>query len=117
MKPWDLPTLHRAPAVRRLELLQDRWPGTTSALAASNAAQVGEQAQCHTGMIPGLEQAEVRRFGMGTAIRLNGPTCCARRGRRSRDDLRCRQMQREGYLDSAASGLIAGRNGAALASA
>jgi methylenetetrahydrofolate--tRNA-(uracil-5-)-methyltransferase len=69
-------------------------------------------------MVPGLEQAEFVRFGMvhrNTFI--NGPTVLRETWQtRTRDDLFFAGQVSgvEGYVESAASGLIAGRNAAAL---
>jgi methylenetetrahydrofolate--tRNA-(uracil-5-)-methyltransferase len=69
-------------------------------------------------MIPGLEQAEFVRFGMvhrNTFI--NGPTVLREtwQTRRRPDLFVAGQVSGvEGYVESAASGLLAGRNAAAL---
>jgi methylenetetrahydrofolate--tRNA-(uracil-5-)-methyltransferase len=69
-------------------------------------------------MIPGLEQAEFVRFGMvHRNTYINGPTVLRDTWQtRQRDDLFfAGQISGvEGYVESAASGLIAGRNAAAL---
>jgi len=71
-------------------------------------------------MIPGLERAEFVRFGMvHRNTYINGPTVLADTWQvRSRPSLFCAgQMSGvEGYVESAASGLIAGLNAAALVS-
>src|SRR3954464_14618037 len=71
-------------------------------------------------MIPGLEQAEFVRFGMvHRNTYVNGPTVLSETWQvRARPSLFfAGQMSGvEGYVESAASGLIAGRNAAALAS-
>jgi len=70
-------------------------------------------------MIPGLENAEFVRFGMiHRNTYVNAPTVLRETWQtRLRDDLFfAGQMSGvEGYVESAASGLIAGRNAAALA--
>src|SRR5438046_5848828 len=95
-------------------------------LAADHFSLVGFQTQIKWGeqarvlrLIPGLEQAEFVRFGMvHRNTYVNGPTVLAETWQ-----VRCRptlffagQMSGvEGYVESAASGLIAGLNAAALA--
>jgi methylenetetrahydrofolate--tRNA-(uracil-5-)-methyltransferase len=86
----------------------------------------GEQARVLR-LIPGLEQAEFVRFGMvHRNTYVNGPTVLRETWQvrrfdtaegKGRDDLFfAGQMSGvEGYVESAASGLIAGRNAAALA--
>src|SRR5204863_3680865 len=78
----------------------------------------GEQARVLK-MIPGLEQAEFVRFGMiHRNTYVNSPTVLRETWQtRVREDLLfAGQMSGvEGYVESAASGLIAGRNAAALA--
>ncbi len=70
-------------------------------------------------LIPALDQAEFVRFGMiHRNTYINGPTVLRPTWQtRTRDDLFfAGQMSGvEGYVESAASGLIAGRNAAALA--
>jgi methylenetetrahydrofolate--tRNA-(uracil-5-)-methyltransferase len=70
-------------------------------------------------LIPGLEQAEFVRFGMvHRNTYINGPTVLRPTWQtRTRDELFfAGQISGvEGYVESAASGLIAGRNAAALA--
>jgi methylenetetrahydrofolate--tRNA-(uracil-5-)-methyltransferase len=70
-------------------------------------------------MIPGLEAAEFVRFGMiHRNTYINGPTVLLPtwQTRRRPDLLFAGQISGvEGYVESAASGLIAGRNAAALA--
>jgi len=96
-------------------------------LAADHFSLVGFQTQIKWGeqarvlrMIPGLEQAEFVRFGMvHRNTYVNGPTVLTETWQvRSRPTLFfAGQMSGvEGYVESAASGLIAGRNAAALAS-
>src|SRR5215204_1617354 len=95
-------------------------------LAASHYSLVGFQTQMKWGeqarvlkMIPGLENAEFVRFGMiHRNTYINGPTVLRETWQvRDRDDLFfAGQISGvEGYVESAASGLIAGRNAAALA--
>jgi methylenetetrahydrofolate--tRNA-(uracil-5-)-methyltransferase len=71
-------------------------------------------------MIPGLENAEFIRYGMiHRNTYVNSPTVLRETWQtRMRDDLFfAGQMSGvEGYVESAASGLIAGRNAAALVS-
>ena len=78
----------------------------------------GEQARVLR-LIPGLEQAEFVRFGMiHRNTYVNAPTVLRETWQtRMRDDLFfAGQMSGvEGYVESAASGLMAGRNAAALA--
>ena len=78
----------------------------------------GEQARVLQ-LIPGLEKAEFVRFGMiHRNTYINGPTVLRETWQtRTRDDLFfAGQMSGvEGYVESAASGLIAGPNAAALA--
>ena len=94
-------------------------------LAASHYSLVGFQTQMKWGeqarvlkMIPGLENAEFVRFGMiHRNTYINGPTVL-------RETWQVRGQEHlffagqisgvEGYVESAASGLIAGRNAAAL---
>jgi methylenetetrahydrofolate--tRNA-(uracil-5-)-methyltransferase len=94
-------------------------------LAASHYSLVGFQTQMKWGeqarvlkMIPGLENAEFIRFGMiHRNTYINGPTVLRETWQvRDRDDLFfAGQISGvEGYVESAASGLIAGRNAAAL---
>ncbi|MGQ0732402.1 MAG: methylenetetrahydrofolate--tRNA-(uracil(54)-C(5))-methyltransferase (FADH(2)-oxidizing) TrmFO [Acidobacteriota bacterium] len=94
-------------------------------LAGDHFSLVGFQTQLKWGeqervlrMIPGLEHAEFVRFGMvhrNTFI--NGPTVLREtwQARQRPDLLFAGQVSGvEGYVESAASGLIAGRNAAAL---
>jgi methylenetetrahydrofolate--tRNA-(uracil-5-)-methyltransferase len=78
----------------------------------------GEQARVLR-LIPGLEHAEFVRFGMiHRNTYINGPTVLrATWQTRTREDLFfAGQISGvEGYVESAASGLVAGRNAAALA--
>jgi methylenetetrahydrofolate--tRNA-(uracil-5-)-methyltransferase len=95
-------------------------------LAASHYSLVGFQTQMKWGeqarvltLIPGLENAEFVRFGMiHRNTYINGPTVLRDTWQvRDRDALFfAGQISGvEGYVESAASGLIAGRNAAALA--
>jgi methylenetetrahydrofolate--tRNA-(uracil-5-)-methyltransferase len=95
-------------------------------LAASHYSLVGFQTQMKWGeqarvlkLIPGLENAEFVRFGMiHRNTYINGPTVLRDTWQvRDRDSIFfAGQISGvEGYVESAASGLIAGRNAAALA--
>jgi methylenetetrahydrofolate--tRNA-(uracil-5-)-methyltransferase len=108
-----------------------RWPYAVVQLRQDNLAGdhfslVGFQTQLKWGeqarvlhMIPGLEQAEFVRFGMiHRNTYINGPTVLRDTWQtRSRPDLFFAGQVSgvEGYVESAASGLIAGRNAARLA--
>ena len=94
-------------------------------LAASHYSLVGFQTQMKWGeqarvlkLIPGLENAEFVRFGMiHRNTYINGPSVLrATWQMKGRDDLLfAGQISGvEGYVESAASGLIAGRNAAAI---
>ena len=94
-------------------------------LAASHYSLVGFQTQMKWGeqarvlkMIPGLENAEFVRFGMiHRNTYINGPTVLRDTWQlKRRDDLFFAGQVSgvEGYVESAAAGLIAGRNAAAL---
>jgi methylenetetrahydrofolate--tRNA-(uracil-5-)-methyltransferase len=94
-------------------------------LAGDHFSLVGFQTQMKWGeqgrvlrLIPGLEQAEFVRFGMiHRNTYINGPTVLRETWQlRGRDDLFfAGQISGvEGYVESAASGLMAGRNAAAL---
>ena len=95
-------------------------------IAGDHFSLVGFQTQLKWGeqervlaMIPGLEHAEFVRFGMvHRNTYINGPTVLRETWQtRTRPDLLfAGQISGvEGYVESAASGLIAGRNAAALA--
>ena len=95
-------------------------------LAASHYSLVGFQTQMKWGeqarvlrLIPGLEAAEFVRYGMiHRNTYINGPTVLRDTWQtKTRDDLFfAGQISGvEGYVESAASGLIAGRNAAAIA--
>jgi methylenetetrahydrofolate--tRNA-(uracil-5-)-methyltransferase len=119
MKPVGLidPRTGREPYAA-VQLRQDN-------LAASHFSLVGFQTQMKWGeqarvlrLIPGLEHAEFVRYGMiHRNTYINGPTVLRETWQtRERDDLFfAGQISGvEGYVESAASGLIAGRNAAAL---
>ncbi len=120
MKPVGLldPRTGRPPYAA-VQLRQDN-------LAGDHYSLVGFQTQLKWGeqervlrLIPGLERAEFVRFGMvHRNTYVNGPTVLAESWQvRRRPSLFCAgQMSGvEGYVESAASGLIAGLNAAALA--
>jgi methylenetetrahydrofolate--tRNA-(uracil-5-)-methyltransferase len=108
-----------------------RWPYAVvqlrqDTLAGEHYSLVGFQTQLKWGeqsrvlrLIPGLEQAEFVRFGMvHRNTYVNGPTVLRETWQtRARPDLFfAGQMSGvEGYVESAASGLLAGINAAALA--
>ena len=120
MKPVGLPdprTGREAYAV--VQLRQDNLAGDHFSLVGfQTQMKWGEQARVLK-MIPGLEHAEFLRYGMihrNTFV--NAPTVLRETWQtRMRPDLFfAGQMSGvEGYVESAASGLIAGRNAAALA--
>jgi methylenetetrahydrofolate--tRNA-(uracil-5-)-methyltransferase len=120
MKPVGLPdprTGRDAYAV--VQLRQDNIAGDHFSLVGfQTQMKWGEQARVLR-LIPGLEQAEFVRFGMiHRNTYVNSPTVLRETWQtRVRDDLFfAGQMSGvEGYVESAASGLIAGRNAAALA--
>jgi methylenetetrahydrofolate--tRNA-(uracil-5-)-methyltransferase len=120
MKPVGLPdprTGREPYAV--VQLRQDNIAGDHFSLVGfQTQMKWGEQARVLK-MIPGLENAEFARFGMiHRNTYVNAPTVLrATWQTRMRDDLFfAGQMSGvEGYVESAASGLIAGRNAAALA--
>ena len=102
-----------------VQLRQDNLAGDHFSLVGfQTQMKWGEQARVLR-LIPGLEQAEFVRFGMiHRNTYVNAPTVLRDTWQtRSRDDLFfAGQMSGvEGYVESAASGLIAGRNAAALA--
>jgi methylenetetrahydrofolate--tRNA-(uracil-5-)-methyltransferase len=120
MKPVGLvdPRTGRAPYAA-VQLRQDN-------LAGDHYSLVGFQTQIRWGdqarvlrMIPGLEQAEFVRYGMvHRNTYINGPKVLLPTWQtRARADLLFAGQVSgvEGYVESAASGLIAGRNAAALA--
>jgi methylenetetrahydrofolate--tRNA-(uracil-5-)-methyltransferase len=120
MKPVGLPdprTGREPYAV--VQLRQDNLAGDHFSLVGfQTQMKWGEQARVLT-MIPGLENAEFVRFGMiHRNTYVNSPTVLRETWQtRMRDDLFfAGQISGvEGYVESAASGLIAGRNAAALA--
>ena len=119
MKPVGLvdPRTGRTPfAVAQLR--QDNLAGDHFSLVGfQTQLKWGEQARV-LAMIPGLEHAEFVRFGMvHRNTYINGPTVLRETWQtRARSDLFfAGQISGvEGYVESAASGLIAGRNAAAL---
>ena len=119
MKPVGLqdPRTGRTPYAA-VQLRQDTLAGDHFSLVGfQTQLKWGEQARVLK-LVPGLEQAEFVRFGMvHRNTYINGPTVLrATWQTRSRDDLFfAGQISGvEGYVESAASGLIAGRNAAAL---
>ena len=101
-----------------VQLRQDNLAGDHYSLVGfQTQMKWGEQARVLQ-LIPGLEHAEFVRFGMiHRNTYINGPTVLrATWQTRSRDDLFfAGQISGvEGYVESAASGLVAGRNAAAL---
>jgi methylenetetrahydrofolate--tRNA-(uracil-5-)-methyltransferase len=119
MKPVGLPdprTGHDAYAI--VQLRQDNIAGDHFSLVGfQTQMKWGEQARVLK-LIPGLENAEFVRFGMiHRNTYVNSPTVLRETWQtRMRPDLFfAGQMSGvEGYVESAASGLIAGRNAAAL---
>ena len=102
-----------------VQLRQDTLAGDHFSLVGfQTQMKWGEQARVFK-LIPGLENAEFVRFGMiHRNTYINGPTVLRETWQaRNRDDLFfAGQISGvEGYVESAASGLIAGRNAAALA--
>jgi methylenetetrahydrofolate--tRNA-(uracil-5-)-methyltransferase len=120
MKPAGLrdPNTGRRPYAV-VQLRQDNLAGDHYSLVGfQTQLKWGEQARVLR-MIPGLEQAEFVRFGMiHRNTYINGPTVLAETWQtRKRPDLFfAGQISGvEGYVESAASGLLAGRNAARLA--
>ena len=120
MKPVGLvdPRTGRMPYAA-VQLRQDTLAGDHFSLVGfQTQLKWGEQARVLR-MIPGLEHAEFVRFGMvHRNTYINGPTVLRETWQTSvRADLFfAGQISGvEGYVESAASGLIAGRNAAALA--
>jgi len=120
MKPVGLtdPRTGREPYAA-VQLRQDNLAGDHFSLVGfQTQMKWGEQARVLT-LIPGLEHAEFVRFGMiHRNTYINGPTVLRDtwQSRRRDDLLFAGQISGvEGYVESAASGLIAGRNAAALA--
>jgi methylenetetrahydrofolate--tRNA-(uracil-5-)-methyltransferase len=119
MKPVGLvdPRTGRTPYAV-VQLRQDNLAGDHFSLVGfQTQLKWGEQARV-LGLIPGLEHAEFVRFGMvHRNTYINGPTVLRETWQtKTRDDLFfAGQISGvEGYVESAASGLIAGRNAAAL---
>ncbi len=119
MKPVGLidPRTGREPYAA-VQLRQDNLAGDHFSLVGfQTQMKWGEQARV-LALVPGLERAEFVRFGMiHRNTYINGPTVLRETWQtRSRDDLFfAGQISGvEGYVESAASGLIAGRNAAAL---
>ena len=103
-----------------VQLRQDNLAGDHFSLVGfQTQMKWGEQARVLK-LIPGLEEAEFVRFGMiHRNTYINGPTVLRETWQtRTRDDLFfAGQISGvEGYVESAASGLLAGRNAAALVS-
>jgi methylenetetrahydrofolate--tRNA-(uracil-5-)-methyltransferase len=101
-----------------VQLRQDNLAGDHFSLVGfQTQMKWGEQARVLK-LIPGLEQAEFVRFGMiHRNTYINGPTVLRETWQTTtRDDLFfAGQISGvEGYVESAASGLLAGRNAAAL---
>ena len=120
MKPVGLidPHTGREPYAA-VQLRQDDLAGDHFSLVGfQTQMKWGEQARVLR-LIPGLEQAEFVRFGMiHRNTYINGPTVLRPTWQmRMREDLFfAGQISGvEGYVESAASGLIAGRNAASLA--
>src|SRR6185503_18142616 len=119
MKPVGLPdprTGREPYAV--VQLRQDTLAGDHFSLVGfQTQMKWGEQARVLR-LIPGLENAEFVRFGMiHRNTYINGPTVLRDTWQvRGRDDVFFAGQVSgvEGYVESAASGLIAGRNAAAL---
>ena len=121
MKPVGLvdPRTGREPYAA-VQLRQDTLAGDHFSLVGfQTQIKWGDQARVLK-LIPGLEHAEFVRFGMvHRNTYVNGPTVLAKTWQvRSRPSLFfAGQMSGvEGYVESAASGLLAGMNAAALAS-
>ncbi len=120
MKPVGLPDPRSGrEAYAIVQLRQDNLAGDHYSLVGfQTQMKWGEQARVLR-LVPGLEQAEFVRFGMiHRNTYINGPTVLRPTWQtRMRDDLFfAGQISGvEGYVESAASGLIAGRNAAAIA--
>ena len=119
MKPVGLtdPRTGRTPYAA-VQLRQDTLAGDHYSLVGfQTQLKWGEQSRVLR-MIPGLEQAEFVRFGMvHRNTYINGPTVLQETWQtRARPDVFFAGQVSgvEGYVESAASGLLAGRNAAAL---
>ena len=119
MKPVGLvdPRTGREPYAA-VQLRQDNLAGDHFSLVGfQTQMKWGEQARVLQ-LVPGLERAEFARFGMiHRNTYINGPTVLRETWQtRTREDLFfAGQISGvEGYVESAASGLLAGRNAAAL---
>lgn len=119
MKPVGLidPRTGRTPHAV-VQLRQDNLAGDHFSLVGfQTQLKWGEQARV-LAMIPGLERAEFVRFGMvHRNTYINGPAVLRETWQtKTRDDLFFAGQVSgvEGYVESAASGLMAGRNAAAL---
>ena len=119
MKPVGLvdPRTGRSPYAA-VQLRQDNLAGDHFSLVGFQTQLKWGEQQRILAMIPGLEHAEFARFGMvHRNTYINGPTVLRETWQtKSRADLFfAGQISGvEGYVESAASGLIAGRNSAAL---
>ena len=119
MKPVGLPDPRtgREPYAA-VQLRQDNLAGDHFSLVGFQTQMKWSEQARVLKMIPGLEQAEFVRFGMiHRNTYINGPTVLRDTWQtRTRDDLFfAGQISGvEGYVESAASGLIAGRNAAAI---
>jgi len=120
MKPVGLkdPRTGRQPYAA-VQLRQDNLAGDHYSLVGfQTQLKWGDQARVLR-MIPGLEHAEFVRFGMvHRNTYINGPTVLAQTWQTRANPAMFFAGQIsgvEGYVESAASGLIAGRNAAALA--
>ena len=120
MKPVGLtdPRTGREPYAA-VQLRQDNLAGDHFSLVGFQTQMKWPEQNRVLRIIPGLERAEFVRFGMvHRNTYINGPTVLRETWQtRSRNDLFfAGQISGvEGYVESAASGLIAGRNAAALA--
>ena len=119
MKPVGLvdPRTGRTPYAA-VQLRQDTLAGDHFSLVGfQTQLKWGEQARVLK-LVPGLANAEFVRFGMvHRNTYINGPTVLRETWQtKFRDDLFCAGQISgvEGYVESAASGLMAGRNAAAL---
>jgi methylenetetrahydrofolate--tRNA-(uracil-5-)-methyltransferase len=121
MKPVGLvdPRIGRAPYAA-VQLRQDNLAGDHYSLVGFQTQLKWSEQERVLRLIPGLEHAEFVRFGMvHRNTYINGPSVLADTWQvRRRPTVFCAgQMSGvEGYVESAASGLLAGLNAAALAS-